>query len=139
MSKAIETLMFAMKTAEETRPKVGGFPHLAEALRQAGATRNIWSLPSCQCVFLTQQGPIVIQGEPLISGPADIPAFNEAALIKAIRIDQAGESTLPEFLNSAWQAGVVRYDVDFEARTVTYMGYDEEQKYVEAYPAVTLS
>lgn len=28
----------------------------------------------------------------------------------------------PEFLNAAWRAAVVRYDVDFTARTVAYYG-----------------
>jgi uncharacterized protein YbcV (DUF1398 family) len=35
------------------------------------------------------------------------------------------------------RAGVVRYDVDFAARTVAYYGCDGEE-YVEAYPAVDL-
>jgi uncharacterized protein YbcV (DUF1398 family) len=28
------------------RPKVGGFPYLAETLRRAGVTRNLWYLPA---------------------------------------------------------------------------------------------
>jgi uncharacterized protein YbcV (DUF1398 family) len=66
---------------------------------------------------------------------ADVPAFDREALIKALRIDQAGESTFPEFLAASWRAGVVRYDVDFAARRVAYYGCDGEQ-YVESYPAV---
>ena len=74
-------------------------------------------------------------GTPLISGTADVPPFNREALIAALRTDQAGNSTFPEFLASCWRAGVVRYDVDFTARTVAYYGcYGEE--YVEDYPAV---
>ena len=34
---------------------------------------------------------------------------------------------------ASWKAGVIRYDVDFDARTVTYYGCDEEE-YVEGYP-----
>lgn len=137
MSKAIDNLAKAMKLAEAIRPRVGGFPYLAEALRQAGVTRNVWSLPSCQSLFLTQEGPVVMQGSPLVAGLVDVPAFDEDALIKALRIDQAGESTFPEFLQSSWQAGVVRYDVDLEARTVTYQGCKGEE-YIETYPAVTI-
>jgi uncharacterized protein YbcV (DUF1398 family) len=48
MSKAIENLMEAQKFAMSTRPKVGGFPYLAEALKLAGVTRNPWNLPSCE-------------------------------------------------------------------------------------------
>jgi len=138
MSKAIENLQAAQQRAVAIRPKVGGFPYLAEALRQAGVTRNFWSLPSCQSIFLTNDGPVVTQGAPLVSGIADVPAFDREALIKALRADQAGESTFTEFLAASWQAGVVRYDVDFAARTVAYCGCNGEQ-HVESYPAVELS
>jgi uncharacterized protein YbcV (DUF1398 family) len=119
------------------RPKVGGFPYLAETLRRAGVTRNLWILPACQSLFLTNDGPVVTQGVPLVSGTVDVPAFNREALIKALRIDQAGESTFPKFLAASWQAGVVRYDVDFAARTVAYYGCNGEE-YTEAYPAVAV-
>lgn len=119
------------------RPKVGGFPYLAETLRRAGVTRNIWSLPACQSVFLTNLGPVVMQLQPLVTGAADIPAFDREALIKALRIDQAGDSTFPEFLAASWRSGVVRYEVDFAARTVTYYGCHGED-YLEAYPAVDI-
>jgi len=138
MSKAIENLQQAMERAAAIRPKVGGFPYLAETLRQAGASRNLWCLPSCQSMFLTAEGPVVMQGTPLASGMMDVPAFDREALIRALRTDQAGESTFPEFLAASWRAGVVRYDVDFAARTVAYYGCNGEE-YVEAYPAVDIT
>jgi len=138
MSKAIDNLLDAMKRAAANRPRVGGFPHLAEVLRQAGVRRNLWSLPSAQSLFLTADGPVVIQGSPLVAGPVDVPAFDQEALIHALRKDQAGESTFPEFLEASWRAGVVRYDVDFDARTVAYFGCNGEQ-YIQAYPAVTVN
>lgn len=137
MSKAIDNLMGALKRGEAIRPRVGGFPYLAEALRQAGVTYNVWSLPSRQSVFLTAEGPVVMQGAPLVTGAHDVPAFDESALIQALRIDQAGDSTLPEFLDACWRAGVVRYEVDLEGRTVSYQGCGGEE-YVEEYPAVSL-
>ena len=137
MSKAIENLQTAQKQAMAIRPKVGGFPYLAETLRRAGVTRNIWSLPACQSIFLTNQGPVVMQGQPLVSGTADIPAFDREELIRALRIDQAGESTFREFLAASWRSGIVRYDVDFVARTVTYYGCNGEE-YLEAYPALEI-
>jgi uncharacterized protein YbcV (DUF1398 family) len=138
VSKAIDNLMEAMKSAEAGRPRVGGFPYLAETLRKAGVTRNVWSLPACQSLFLTQDGPVVVQGAPLVNGAVDVPAFDEQGLIKALRVDQAGESTFPEFLNASWRAGVVRYDVDLEARTVAYQGCNGEE-YIESYPAISLA
>jgi uncharacterized protein YbcV (DUF1398 family) len=79
-----------------------------------------------------------MQGAPLVNGAVDVPAFDEEALIKALRVDQAGESTFPQFLDATWRAGVVRYDVDLEARTVAYQGFNGEE-YIEAYPAVTVA
>ena len=137
MSKAIENLQAAQRRAMASRPTIGGFPYLAETLRRAGVTRNHWFLPACQSLYLTQEGPVVTQGTPLLSGTTDVPQFNREALIAALRTDQAGKSTFPEFLLASWHAGVVRYDVDFIARTCTYYGCKDE-KYIEEYPAVTI-
>jgi uncharacterized protein YbcV (DUF1398 family) len=137
MSKAIDNVNAAMARAMAIRPKVGGFPYLAESLRLAGVTRNIWSLPACQSMFLTTHGPIVIVGTPLVIGTVDVPPFHRDALIAALRIDQAGESTFPEFLAACWRAGVVRYDVDFNARIVAYCGCNGEE-YIESYPNVDI-
>jgi len=137
VSKAIENLQAAQHRAVAGRPKVGGFPYLAETLRRAGVTRNQWFLPACQSLYVTHEGPVLTQGTPLLSGMADVPRFNREALIAALRTDQAGNSTFPEFLIGCWRAGVVRYDVDFIARTCTYYGCEDE-KYVEEYPSVPI-
>jgi uncharacterized protein YbcV (DUF1398 family) len=75
MSAAIENLQAAQQRAMAGRPKVGGFPYLAETLRRAGVKRNLWYLPACQSVYLTDQGPVVTLGAPLVSGTADVPPF----------------------------------------------------------------
>ena len=138
MSEAIENLQAALARAFAGRPKVGGFPYLAETLRQAGVTRNLWFLPACQSVYLTDAGAVVHQATPLLTGMIDVPLFDQDALIRALRIDQAGNSTFTEFLEASWRAGVVRYYVDFLARKVAYYGVNGEE-YVESYlcyPAV---
>lgn len=137
MSKAIDKLQAAQKRAMAVRPKVGGFPYLAEVLRRAGVTKNLWFLPSCQSLYLTKERPVAVPGTPLVSGATDLPAFDREALIRALRTDHAGESTFPEFLAATWRAGVVRYDVDFAARSVAYYGCDGEA-YIEIYPAVEI-
>jgi uncharacterized protein YbcV (DUF1398 family) len=119
------------------RPQVRGFPVLAETLRQAGVRKNIWQLPAAQSLFLTDLGPVVSQGTPLVSGFVDVPEFDRESVVRAIRVDQAGESTFPEFLRAIWDAGVVSYEVDFEARSVTYLGCDGAS-YIEAYPEVRI-
>ena len=138
MSKAIEVLQAAIQRAIEIRPRVGGFPYLAETLRRAGVTRNLWYLPACQSVYLTELGAVVQLGTPLVSGIADVPRFDREALIAALRTDQAGKSTFPEFLSASWRSGVIRYDVDFASRTCTYYGAGNEE-YVENYPAVNVA
>ena len=135
MNQLTQKLTEAQKYAMSIRPNIGGFPVLAEVLRQAGVQMNRWSLPSCQSVYLMKDGSVVQQGTPLVTGTHEIPKFDREALIAAIRTDQEGRSTFPEFLQAAWKAGVVGYDADFGGRKVTYYGSHGES-YLEEYPAV---
>lgn len=137
MSEAMSHLQAAQAQAMAVRPRVGGFPYLAETLRRAGVTRNVWQLPACQSLYLTGRGAVLQQGTPLVSGMADVPGFDQPALIRALRTDQAGESGFADFLLASWNAGVVRYEVDLLERQVTYYGCNGES-YVEHYPAVSL-
>ena len=138
MSPAITALQAAQERAMAIRPKAGGFPYLAEALRRAGVRRNIWFLPACESLYLMEAGPVVMQGSPLLTGAADVPPFDAQALIAALRADQAGVSSFPDFLAASWRAGVVRYEVDLIERSVTYFGCREDA-YTERYPAVEIS
>jgi uncharacterized protein YbcV (DUF1398 family) len=135
--RPIDNLKSAQQRAMAIRPKVKGFPVLAETLRQAGVRKNIWHLPAAQSLFLTDLGPVISQETPLVSGLVDVPEFDRESVVRAIRADQAGESTFPEFLQAIWCAGVVRYEVDFDARSVTYFGCNEDS-YIEAYPEVRI-
>ncbi|MCW7470526.1 DUF1398 domain-containing protein [Leptospira kanakyensis] len=137
MTNLITKLTEAQKFAMSIRPKVGGFPVLAEVLRSAGVQSNRWSLPSCQSVYRMKDGSVVQQGTPLVSGVFEIANFDREALISALRTDQEGRSTFPEFLKAAWEAGVIGYDVDFIGRKVVYYGVNGES-YLEEYPAVTI-
>ncbi len=117
MINIIEKLINAQKYAMSIRPAIGGFPVLAEVLRQAGIKSNHWYLPSCQSVYIMEEGNVVQQGTPLVNGTHQILPLDKNALIAAIREDQQGQTTFPEFLEAAWNAGVVSYDVDFLTRT----------------------
>jgi uncharacterized protein YbcV (DUF1398 family) len=86
-------------------------------------------------LYLTESDPVVSLSTPLVSATVDVPRFDRYALIAALRTDQAGQSTFPEFLLASWRAGVVRYDVDITARTCIYYGAAGEE-YIESYPAV---
>jgi uncharacterized protein YbcV (DUF1398 family) len=59
MSTAIEKLQAAQHRAIAIGPKVGGFPYLAGTLRRAGVLRNLWHLPACQSLYLTESGPVI--------------------------------------------------------------------------------
>lgn len=135
MSEIIEKLSEAQKHAMSIRPKVGGFPILAEVLRQAGVQMNRWSLPSCQSIYVMKEGSVLQQGTPLVLGTHEIPMFDREAVVAAIRADQEGQSSFPEFLQAVWRAGVVSYDADFVNRKVIYYGSAGES-YLEEYPAV---
>jgi uncharacterized protein YbcV (DUF1398 family) len=134
---AISRLLAAMERGEAARPKAGGFPYLAESLRQAGVTHCRMAVPANASLYLAEHGDVVVQGEPLVTGFALAPQFDEAALIAALRADQAGETTFPEFLRGCWDAGIVGYDVDTAAHTCTYYGANGDS-YTEDYPSVTL-
>lgn len=132
MSQEIEKLVNAQKKAIASRPKIGGFPVFADSLHSDGITRNVWHLPSCHSTYFANFGTVVQQGNPLFVGAEVVPEFDREALIVALRRDQRGEGTFPEFLESAWRAGVVSYEVDFAARTCVYFGANGEQ-YLEEY------
>ncbi|MEU5149887.1 DUF1398 domain-containing protein [Streptomyces yangpuensis] len=134
---AISRLQTAMERGAAARPRAGGFPYLAESLRQAGVSHCRMAVPSNAFLYLTGHGNVVVQGEPLVTGFAVAPPFDRAGLIAALRADQAGETTFPEFVRGCWAAGIVRYDVDTAARTCTYYGADGAS-YTEDYPAVVL-
>ncbi|MFC7866464.1 hypothetical protein ACFU5B_21920 [Streptomyces murinus] len=97
---AISRLQAAMERGAAARPKAGGFPYLAESLRQAGVTHCRMAVPANAFLYLTEHGDVVVQGEPLVTGFALAPRFDEAALVAALRADQAGETTFPAFVRA---------------------------------------
>lgn len=135
MSVARERIEKAYKWVMANRPKVNGYPYLAEALRQAGVVRYVYQLPSNQCIFFTKDGNVVSPAEGSVSGLGDVPRFDRDAFIKVLRLSQAGDSTFPEFLRDSWKTGVITYEADLLARKVTYHGADGET-YIEEFPAV---
>jgi uncharacterized protein YbcV (DUF1398 family) len=137
MSTATETVQSARRAAAEIRPEAGGFPVLAEVLRQAGIHRHQRTLPAGQSVYVTDRGAVIEPTASLVSEMSDVPAFDREAVIGAIRADHAGHTTFPEFLAAIWAAGVTGYVADFHQRTVTYSGIDTTA-YVESYPPVDI-
>lgn len=128
----------AMSRSEKGRPKLGGFPYLAECLRQEGFTKNTWYLPSGDSFYFSEEGSLVIPGKSLIDDISSSPDFSEKRIITALRVDQAGQTTFPEFLINIWKSGVVKYEVHFIDRYVVYYGAHGEE-YREIYPQVEIA
>nr|WP_286958047.1 DUF1398 family protein [Lactococcus sp. UBA7157] len=137
MQMISKNLQKAILRANQIQPKVNSFPYLAECLRQEGIIKNIWHLPSGDSFYFSESESLINPGTPLIGRVGPCPTFDQAALIKALRADQAGKITFSEFLTAAWKAGVIRYEVDFIKRQVTYFSAFGEE-YREDYSAVTL-
>lgn len=137
MSTPQEKITEAYKWAIGNRPKVDGFPHLAEALRQAGVLRYIVTLPSCQTIYFTNEGNVVAQSEVLVKGLSEVPHFDRDGFVTILRQSQAGETTFPEFLKGSWETGVIHYEADLISRKVSYYGSNGES-YIEDYPAVAI-
>lgn len=134
----LNKLKNAMSKSEKVRPKVGGFPYLAECLREEGFTKNIWYLPSGDSFYFTEDDSLVIPGTPLVENITTYPSYSKDKLISALRIDQNGQTTFPEFLSNTWQSGIVKYEVNFIERYVVYYGAADEE-YKETYPSVNLN
>lgn len=137
-NSVIESIDHAKARAAALRPKVAGFPYLAEALRQAGVTKYYFDVPSMTVIYITDEGDLLQPGTFLRTAKTVIPAYDEDAVIEAIRVDQRGESTFPDFVEASFRAGVIRFEVDTAARTCIYFGAHAET-YLEKYPAVHLA
>lgn len=129
----------ACERGTRIRPVVGGFPHFAEALRRAGIERLEYVVPSATTIHVTQRGAVLEQGTPLAAGASEIAPFDEQALVAALRADQEGRATFPDFVAAAWRAGVLSWTVDLRARTCTYRSARGDRTYVESYPAVEIA
>jgi uncharacterized protein YbcV (DUF1398 family) len=134
----VTRLVEAQALAAAVRPRVGGFPYLAEALRQAGIERHRYVVPAGLGVFSSGVGTAVQQSIPIVSGVESTARWDVSALVAALRADQAGRTSFPRFAEACWEAGVLEFEVDLIARTCTYRGSGADDVLVEHYSAVDL-
>ena len=78
--KLLNNFKNAMAKSEKVRPKIGGFPYLAECLREEGFTKNTWYLPSGDSFYFTSEDSLVIPGKPLIG---------DMVLLRSLKIKRA--------------------------------------------------
>jgi uncharacterized protein YbcV (DUF1398 family) len=133
----VETVHEAQRRGVAARPRVNGFPYFAETLRAAGITSVETSIATGGSVYHLADGAVAETFEAMAAPVSAVPDWDEPALIAAIRADQGGLSTFPEFLGAAWSAGVIHFRVDLANRTCTYFGVTGNH-YIESYPAVVI-
>lgn len=131
----VEVVRRALHRGGSVRPTTNGFPYFAEALHAAGITTVENCIPAGVSVYHLERGAVASSCEPIVESLTAVPDWDATKLIAAIRTDQAGRSTYPQFLRGAWNAGVIRFRVDLNDRTCTYFG-TSPHTYTETYPAV---
>jgi uncharacterized protein YbcV (DUF1398 family) len=134
---AVSTLDAALERAVAVRPAIDGFPHFAEALRQAGITRYRTHTAASTSLYAIGDDVVLRQGDPPRLGTFPVAPYDEAALVEVIQADRAGTLTYTQLLEGVLRAGIVAWELDLAERTCTYEAVDGP-RYVESYPAVTL-
>ena len=72
MSKAVENLLKVQQFAMSIRPKVGGFPYLAEALRKAGFKIDKRSVSLHSPIKALGVHPVTVKLEPEVSATVKV-------------------------------------------------------------------
>lgn len=111
------------------------YPVLASRLREAGIRRYEVDVARHTAVYEGTGEPLTIQG-PAIAAAGAAASFHQEGLREAILANQRKEIDYSQFLERIWRNGVTRYDVDLEARTVTYRG-EKGEAYEERIPDVS--
>ena len=119
------------KTAKGEMP----YPVLASRLREAGFRRYEVDVRTHTAIYQGTGEPLTVKGPEIAGAGAAVPLHQEG-LREAILANQRKEIDYDGFLERIWQSGVTRYDVDLEARTVTYRG-DGGEAYEERIPEVS--
>ena len=118
------------KTAKGEMP----YPVLASRLREAGFRRYEVDVRTHTAVYQGTGEPLTVKGPEIAGAGAAVP-FCQEGLREAILANQRKEIDYDSFLERIWRSGVTRYDVDLEARTITYRG-DGGEAYEERIPEV---
>lgn len=107
------------------------YPDLAAGLLAAGVLSYTVDASSSLIIYRLDEGQIHLGGH--LNGPLAIAAkFNEQLTIKAIRDNQQGKSSYPQFMEDIANAGVRFYEATLQSNrpSVTYIGiggfYEEE-------------
>jgi uncharacterized protein YbcV (DUF1398 family) len=109
------------------------YPRIFHALKDAGVESYDADVASHEIIY-RGHGESCVESSPHAANQLAINAsFDQDGVQRAIRRNQSKQSNFAQFLSEIAQAGIQRYRVDMNARTVTYIGIRAEE-YVEKVP-----
>ena len=98
------------------------YPDLAARLINAGVLSYTVEVSSCIMLYRFANGVIHLSEKTDAPGAIEA-AFSEELTVKAIRDNQQGKTTFPQFMQGMAQAGVRFYEATLDANPrVTYIG-----------------
>ncbi len=110
------------------------YPQLFQGLKDAGVQSYTMDVVNYAIEYLAEKESFVEKGP--ATWKVVVGDFNEAEVIKAVRRSQRQETDYPTFLKEIAAAGVPKYYVSISECTVSYVGSDPKNKYVEKVPGV---
>jgi uncharacterized protein YbcV (DUF1398 family) len=108
------------------------YPRLFDALKAAGVRYYITDVTHFEIKYFGDDATSIEKGPEGFTAEAG--EFDQEKVVEAIRRTQRKETDYLTFLKEIAAAGITRYRVDMQERTVTYLGQDPKNKYVEEVP-----
>ena len=132
-----ETLMNALIRAAIDQAAQGEIPYpvLAKTLRESGIRTYHVDVATHTAVYQGDEETFTIKGEDVARAGENAPAFDPSGIVAALLASQRREIDYDGFLQRIWRSGATSYDVDLEARRITYKGQNGEA-HVERIPEV---
>ena len=117
---------------QKARASHWSYPQLFKGLKDIGVRSYTMDVLHYTIEYSSDQATFLETGP---SGwKVELGAFNEAEIIKAVRRSQRRETDYPTFLKEIAAAGVPKYYVSMSEDTVSYVGSDDKNKYIEKVP-----
>lgn len=108
------------------------YPQLFDALKNEGVRSYKVDVAAYWVEYSGDQEQVVHEGPKGFT--ATVGVFDQSGVIAAIRRTQRRETDYPTFLKEIAASGIAAYRVDMKERTVSYLGQDPANRYVENVP-----
>ena len=110
------------------------YPRIFNALKDAGVEYYETSVSTHHIVYhgngdSVEERPPADFKKLLISDK-----FNATGVKDAVKRTQNKETDYGQFLQEIASSGVIKYKVDMDERTVTYIGSNDDERYIESVP-----